>query len=256
LLLLLFLFSAAAQAQTAGVVMMHGKGGSPQKFVDTLASYLQDKGHMVANLEMPWSGRRNYDVDVPAAEKEVEAALEGLRAKGATKLFVAGHSQGGVFALYFGSAHAVDGVIAIAPGGSAGSLVFRRNLGESYERAKALVAQGKGAEKERLQDYEGSRGVYPVVAAPSSYVSWFDPDGAMNEAAAVKKMGPQTPVLFIAPSGDYPALQKSKPAMFGALPPNPLTKLYEPDSSHVQAPSASREEIARWIAEVSARKAP
>jgi pimeloyl-ACP methyl ester carboxylesterase len=246
----------SAWGQVAGVVVMHGKGGSPQKFVDTLASYLQEKGHVVANLEMAWSGGRNYDVDVATAEKEVEAALDGLRAKGAKKLFVAGHSQGGLFALYFGTGHAVDGVIAIAPGGSTGSGVFREKLGASYERAKTLVAQGKGAEKERLQDYEGSRGIYPVVAPPSSYVTWFDPEGAMNEGAAVKKIKPATPVLFIVPTGDYPLLQKVKPAMFGALPPNPLTKLYEPDSSHVQAPSASREEIARWIAEVMARKGP
>ena len=49
-------------------------------------------------------------------------------------------------------------------------------------------------------------------------------------------MKPETPVLFIGPAGDYPVLQKVKPAMFGVFRRTSLTKLYEPDSSHVQAP--------------------
>jgi predicted N-acetyltransferase YhbS len=35
---------------------MHGKGGSPTKYVSDLASSLKDEGYLVANLEMPWSG--------------------------------------------------------------------------------------------------------------------------------------------------------------------------------------------------------
>jgi pimeloyl-ACP methyl ester carboxylesterase len=235
---------------------MHGKGGAPNGYVQGLASFLQDKGCLVANLEMPWSGRRSYDADVAGAEKEVEAALEGLKAKGAQKLFVAGHSQGGLFALYFGTRHALDGIIAIAPGGSSGAPVFRQKLGPSYERAQALVAQGKGAEKERFQDFEGGRGTYPVIVAPASYVTWFDPEGAMNQANAVKNMKPQTPVLYIAPSGDYPALQRVKGEMFGALPRHPLTRLYEPSASHLEAPAASSEEILKWISQVSTQRSP
>jgi hypothetical protein len=40
--------------------------------------------------------------------------------------------------------------------------------------------------------------------------------------------------------------------MFTALPANPLTKLYEPDASRLEAPSASIDERARWTAEVAA----
>src|SRR5690348_2471343 len=99
--------SAEAQSpQTKiGIVIMHGKGGSPTRLVADLASFLEDKGYLVANIEMPWSGRRQYDVDVAGAEKEVESALAGLRGKGAKKLFVAGHSQGGLFALHCGGRH-------------------------------------------------------------------------------------------------------------------------------------------------------
>jgi pimeloyl-ACP methyl ester carboxylesterase len=234
-----------------GIVLMHGKGGSPAKFVSDLAAALEKQGFLVANLEMPWSGRREYDVDVAAAEKEVESALAALRGKGAQKLFVAGHSQGGLFALYFGSKHAPDGVIAIAPGGDVGGQVFREKLGESVELARKLIAEGKGREKTRLSDYEGSRGVYPIVATPAAYLSWFDPAGAMNQMAALRNMSPDMPVLYIAPTGDYPGLRKLKQKMFDALPKNPRTRLYEPDSSHLNAPTASIKEIVEWTTAVA-----
>lgn len=243
--------SADTGAARIGIVIMHGKGGSPKRIVSDLASALERQGYLVANLEMPWSGRREYDVDVAAAEKEVESALAALRGKGAQKLFVAGHSQGGLFALYFAGKHALDGVIAIAPGGSADAQVFREKLGDSVALARKLIAQGKSQEKTRFSDYEGSRGTYPVVTTPAAYLSWFDPDGAMNQMAALRNMSPDTPVLYIAPTGDYPGLRKLKQKMFDALPKNPRTKLYEPDSSHLNAPTASIGEIVEWTTAVA-----
>ena len=96
--LIAFAVSAPAQSPSVpiGVVVMHGKGGSPTKHVASLASALEQKGYLVANLEMPWSGNRQYDASVEAADKEVGAALDAMRAKGAKKVFVAGHSQGGL----------------------------------------------------------------------------------------------------------------------------------------------------------------
>jgi pimeloyl-ACP methyl ester carboxylesterase len=236
-----------------GIVIMHGKGGSPTKHVADLVSSLEGKGYFVANLEMPWSGRRDYDVNVAGAEKEVESALDSLRAKGAVNLFVAGHSQGGLFALYFGGKHSVDGIVAIAPGGSVGSPIFREKLSESVEYARRLVADGKGNDKTRFLDFEGSKGTYPIVSTPANYLSWFDPDGAMNQSIAVQNVNPNIPVLFIGPKGDYPGLLKAKQPMFDALPRHPLTKLYEPDSNHLSAPSASLDEILRWTIEVANR---
>jgi pimeloyl-ACP methyl ester carboxylesterase len=244
-----------ANAQTPssgiGIVIMHGKGGSPAKHVADLASSLEGKGYLVANLEMPWSGRRAYDASVSVAEKEVEAALDALRGKGAKKLFVVGHSQGGLFALYFGTKHIVDGIIAIAPGGNVSSPAFLEKLGASVELARTLIAVAKGEEKTKFYDYEGTRGIFAVTTTPSIYLSWFDPGGAMNQTMAVKTMNPRVPVLYIGPTGDYPGLLKVKQSMFDSLPRNPLTKLYEPDSSHLNAPSASLDEIVRWTTGVA-----
>jgi pimeloyl-ACP methyl ester carboxylesterase len=245
--------TAQPQAPAIGIVIMHGKGGSPGGLVGKLAGGLERKGWLVANLEMPWSGRRGYDADVAAAEQQVNAALEDLRGKGAKKVFVAGHSQGGVFALHYASKHPPDGVIAIAPGGSTSSAIFRQQLGASVELAREMVAAGKGNERAQFLDYEGSRGTSPVRTTAVIYLSWFDPDGAMNQQKSARGLNPGLPVLYVAPRNDYPGLQRVRPAMYGALPANPLTRLYEPDSDHAGAPSASTEEIARWATEVAAR---
>jgi pimeloyl-ACP methyl ester carboxylesterase len=250
------LMTAAACADNAqpvkiGIVIMHGKGGSPTRNVSDLASALEAKGYLVANLDMPWSGRRDYDASVDAADKEVEAALDALRSKGANKVFVAGHSQGGLFALHFATAHTIDGVVAIAPGGNVNSSVFREKVGASVEQARKLIADGKGNEKTSFLDFEGAKGTSPVNTTAAIYLGWFDADGAMNQSEAVKKLSPNIPVLYIAPKNDYPGLLKANPVMFAALPANPLTRLYEPNANHVGAPSASIDEIAKWTADVA-----
>ena len=252
-LLRLFLVALTVTApQTRiGIVIMHGKGGSPTRYVSDLAGTLEGRGYLVANLEMPWSGRRNYDAPVSRAEGEVEAAVAGLRNQGAGKVFVAGHSQGGLFALHVAGKLAVDGIIAIVPGGNVGNRLYREKLGDSVARARELVAGGKGNEPARLEDYEGSRGTYRIVTLPVAYLTWFDPDGAMNMERAARAASPQVPILWLVAKRDYPGLRKTNIPMFAALPPNSLSRLYEPDSDHLGAPAASAEEIVRWTREVA-----
>jgi alpha-beta hydrolase superfamily lysophospholipase len=233
-----------------GVVVMHGKGGSPKNLVSGLAAALENHGFLVANLEMPWSGRRDYDTDVSGADKEVEIALNELRSKGARMLFLVGHSLGGAFAFSFGSRHILDGIVVIAPGGDVSGKQNIDRFSESVATARKLIDEGKGDEKTRLMDYEGSRGAYPVVTTPRSYLSWFDPDGAMNQPAAISKINPSTPVLYIAPKDDYPNLRRIKQERFDALPSNPLTKLIEPNSNHKDAPSVSSDAVIEWISTV------
>lgn len=248
---------AAAQGEPIGIVVMHGKAGSPSsRYIDPFARALESRGLLVANLDMPWSGSRNYDVPTSRAEEEIEVAIAGLRAKGATKVFVAGHSLGGAFALHFAGKPRVDGIIAIAPGGNVAGPTFREKIGEPLDRARKLVAAGKGAEPEQLLDYEPSQGVYVVVSPPVAYVTWFDPDGAMNMSRASRAVDPKVAVLFIIPTRDYPGLLKSSPGRFRELPKNPHTRLYQPSADHLNAPSASVDEILRWTREVAGSAKP
>ncbi|HZM46855.1 MAG TPA: alpha/beta hydrolase [Burkholderiales bacterium] len=244
--------SVHAQTGSIGIVIMHGKGGLPTGLVAGLARNLEGRGYLVANLEMPWSGNRNYDVPVARGEEEVAAAVAGLRVKGATKVFVAGHSQGGVFALYLAGRLTVDGTICIAPGGNVDHYFFWPKVRDGLARARQLVGEGKGSEPAPLDDFEGARGSYQVVAVPAAYVTWFDPDGAMNMERAARAVRQAAPVLWIVPQREVPGMRKTNIPTFRSLPAHPLTRLYEPDSDHRGAPGASVDEIARWTSEVAA----
>ena len=200
---------------------------------------------------MPWSGNRNYNVNVAGGELEVNTAIGRMRTLGVTQVFLAGHGQGGVFALYFGGKYPVDGIVAIAPGGNSGSQILREKLSAPLAEARKLAAAGKGAETARLQDFDFGKGGSIVICTPDNYLTWFEPDGAMNQLAASRRLKPGTPVLFIVPKDDHPGLLKVKQANFDALPRTPLTRLYEPEGGQLDAPKASREEVARWILEVA-----
>lgn len=243
---------ALAQSRVNGAVVMHGKGGSPARIVSDLADALAAKGFVVANLEMPWSGSRAYDVDTAHADKEVEAAIAGLKAKGAGRIFVIGHSQGGAFALHFASVHPVDGIVAIAPGGSVDGKIYLEQVGESLARARRLVAEGKGGEKQRFDDYEGSRQNFSVVSPSAAYVTWFDPLGAMSMTRSLREFPASVPVLWVSPTGDYPGLRKSSRHFYAQLPRNPLHRYVEPDASHLGAPKAAIPDILAWTAAVAA----
>lgn len=247
------LFAVAAYAATPadiGVVVMHGKGGSPQKTVAPLAAKLQAEGFQVANLEMPWSARREYDVDLETAVAEVTRALDAMRANGAKKLFVAGHSQGGLFAALYGGRHPVDGIIAIAPGGPVDLDGFVRALGEHVARARQMVAEGKGEETASFADLEGRRGVSRLRTKAAAYLSWFDPSGA-HTTRVFGQVREGTPVLYVAPTGDYPVLARIRDSSFGALPRHDASRMLEVEADHMGAASAANGEIAGWIRSVA-----
>ena len=246
--------ATVAEVPKMGIVIMHGKGGSPDRHVDNLARQLKDKGYEVANLEMPWSGRREYDVDTDAADAEVDKAIADMRAKGAQKIFVSGHSQGGAYATHYGATHEVDGVIAIAPGGNVANKLFKEKLGKSVGKARKMVEAGKGDKKVNLDDFEGSKGTYSVRTTPRVYLTWFSPDGAMNMRKSVRRMSPNTPVLWLVAKNDYAGLRKLNIPLFDEFPSNPNTKMMEPDSDHIGAPSASIDLIADWTAVVATAK--
>jgi len=241
---------ASPTAAEIGVVVMHGKGGRPGKFVDVLAAAFERAGFQVANLEMPWSGSRHYNVSMRDAVDEVSRALDAMRAKGVKKVFVSGHSQGGLFAMHYAGQQQVDGIVPIAPGGMSDSKKLASEFARHVAKAKQMVAEGRGGEKAEFGDFEGSRGGNAITTTADIYLDWFSPDGAQT-SQVLKKVKPGTPVLYVAPTRDYPGLAKYKHEHYGALPSHPKSRLYEPDSDHLNAPAASADEAVRWILEIA-----
>lgn len=242
---------AASSPAEIGVVVMHGKGGGPGKYVNGLAAAFEHAGFQVANLNMPWSHKRRYDVTMSGGVEEITRAIDAMRAKGVRKVFVAGHSQGGLFALHYAGVHPVDGVVPIAPGGQVDAASNVANLAPYVEKARQMVSEGHGADMADFAEFESSKGSIPFRTSAAIYLDWFRPDGA-HTTRAFKAVMKGTPVLYVAPTRDYPGLARSRQVLFAALPPHPGTRMYEPDSDHLNAPDAATEEAIRWIREIAA----
>jgi hypothetical protein len=251
--LLLSCASASALAQSAsrpqvGVVVMHGSGSSSAG-MSYLAERLRQPGWAVANIDMPWSTTGQFGEPVEAAEKKVLGELERLRSRGATKLVLVGYSKGGLFAAHMAGKVKVDALVAIAPNGGSD----QKKLGDQLDKARALVAQGKGQERTLLKDGDvvGADIRYDLPGAvPSAYLTWFDPQGAMNFERIWRDLRPGTPTLLIVPTKDLANLVKIKRPLFDGLPPHPANRLYEPDTDHLGAVSSSEAEIVRWLSQV------
>ena len=56
--LALFPAAVAAQPSSTGIILMHGKWGTPDKGIQPVELELRGAGFVVVSREMPWSDRR------------------------------------------------------------------------------------------------------------------------------------------------------------------------------------------------------
>lgn len=239
--------SAQAQLPKVGVVLMHGAAARSDSMA-AFAGKLRDQGHLVANLDMPWSNEVAHRVPVEVGERLVTDALQDLRRRGARKLVLAGFSKGGMFAAYMGTRIPVDGLVLIAPNGGAD----QKKLQDDVARARSLVAAGKGEEKTLLHDGDVTGdGRYPMPdAVPSAWLSWFDPQGTQNFERVFRSQRPGVPILLVVPTRDLENLRKVKQQVWQGLPPHPGNRLFEPPTDHLGAVAQSEAEAIGWIAQV------
>jgi len=92
--LLLFPAAAAAQSSASGVILMHGKWGTPDKGIQPVELELRGVGIQVISRAMPWSERRAYDAGFDEVMAQLEPDVAKLRAGGARKIVIGGHSFG------------------------------------------------------------------------------------------------------------------------------------------------------------------
>ena len=226
-----------------GVVLMHGKWGSTQSML-SLARDLESRGYLVSNAEMAWSSRRLYDVDYPAALKEIEQQVRLLRANGAKRVVVAGQSMGSNAAVaYASSGFDFDGLVILSPGHFPEGGMGKR-LRPSLERARSMVAANRGAESESFDDINQGKQRSIKIAA-STYVSYFDPDGLGAITKNIKKLSKVVPVLLVIGTAD-PFYPESK-AMFDSAPPHALSRYVALDSDHFNIPKVVAAELIKWL---------
>jgi esterase/lipase len=222
---------------------MHGKWGAPQR-MSALASELGSRGYLVSNPEMPWSGRRLYDVDYPAALKEIEQRVSDLRAKGAKRIVVAGQSMGANAAVAYASAGMdLDALVLLSPGHFPERGMGKR-LQRSVERAKSMVAANRGDELDTFDDINQGKQRSLRMAA-STYVSYFDADGLGAITKNTSKV-PRPMPTFMAIGKADPFFSESK-AMFDSAPPHAASRYVVLDTDHSSMPKVVGAELIKWL---------
>jgi pimeloyl-ACP methyl ester carboxylesterase len=234
---------------TIGVVVLHGKWGTPYGQTLRFTRAMQREGFLTDSPEMPWSGQRSYDAGVAGMVAEIDAAVERLKSRGAEKVFVAGHSMGAAGAVRYARVRRVDGLIALAPGHIPEGPRFAKAVAGSLQKAKAMPAGESGWFDD---PNTGNRKVAMHMKA-GVYVEYFDPAGPMNFHDNIAALRPGTPVLWVVGDTEDPLLKKADQGAFAALPRNPPPKFVEVAAGHLDTPDAAVAVCAAWMREVAKR---
>jgi pimeloyl-ACP methyl ester carboxylesterase len=241
---------AAAQdlkERKIGVVLMHGKWDEPNsRLLYKLDRALESAGVLVEKPEMPWSGGRHYDASYEDAMTETDAAVAKLKARGAARVVVGGHSFGANAGIGYATRRdGLAGVLLLAAGHAPETPVFRRVLGADVARARQLVAEGKGDEKTTFGDLnQGKRS--DARATPKVYLSHFDPEGPAAMRRNAPRMRPGTPVLWVIGEKD-PLFPTGKAELFDRMPPHPKSRYAEVPGGHANTPGESVAVVLKWL---------
>jgi pimeloyl-ACP methyl ester carboxylesterase len=242
--------SFAATAQTAnlhgvGVVYLHGKGAWPGAADGGILSTLAEEGALVATPEMPWSFKRKYGATYEQAMAEIDAVAAGLKAQGATRIVVMGHSLGANAAIGYAARHPdLLAVVALSPGHLPEAEGLRSHTQEAIAEAKQLVAAGQGDVPHRFPDM--AQGIpLTATATPLVYLSMFDPDGPAVIPKNAEAMGP-VPLLWVVGTLD-PIARRGPDYAFKFGAKNPKSRYIEVFAGHLTTPLAARSQVVEWI---------
>ncbi len=234
----------AASLRGMGVVFLHGKGVWPGAFDGGIPGALEAEGVLVASPEMPWSFGRLYGGTFEQAAAEIDAAVAKLKARGATRIVVIGHSLGANAAIGY-AAHrpGIVAVVAIAPGHLPETTEMRARTHDALAEARKLNTAGR---QERHTWPDLVQGVPTFVAAtPSVYISMFDPDGPMvipKNAAALHGI----PLLWVVGRLD-PIHSRGPEYAFARSGRNPASRYVEVWATHLTTPLAARSQVVEWL---------
>lgn len=255
----------AADPKEVGVVLMHGWGLQrnpppgrvyPHRWNDPLASALRQEGFRVIQEEMPWGPNRIIDATLDQAMEEIDAHVKKLKAEGARKIVVAGHSMGTPMALaYAARREGVAGVIGLAPGHHPELQpgMYPDFFPKQVARAREAIAAGSGGGQTKFTAAQCCVFYQDFWTTPLIYLSYFDPDGPGTMAGNASKVKAGVPVLLVFGKKDviFKLLDDVKQSYAdyvpSRLPPNPLHRRIIIDADHVQVPGQSIREVLQWL---------
>jgi esterase/lipase len=235
-------FAVSARGETIGVVMMHGKTGTPAQ-LEGLAAQMSAAGFPVERPEMCWSAARIYDRTYLDCLTDADAAAARLKAGGASAIVILGMSLGGNGALAFGARRpGLKGVIALAPASDPDRLRGRPPIAQSLAEAEALIAAGKSDERRAFNDLNNGREI-TVTATPKIYVSFYGKDTPGNMADNAAHL--TAPLLVV--SGTDDSTQRNIDAVFARAPHDPRNAHVMVQSGHIGTPAAAAADVIAWL---------
>jgi esterase/lipase len=234
--------AATAHGETLGVVMMHGKHGTPAQ-LQQLAQTVTEAGFLVERPEMCWSAARIYDRTYVECFADIDLAAARLKARGATAIVVLGMSLGGNAALGFGARRpGLRAIIALAPAHAPEFLSRRPEIAQSVASAQAAVASGKGNEKTTFNDINLGK-IFSVTTTPAIYLSFFGPDSPA--VMPVNAAHLTAPLLMVSGSNDQS--QRDADNIFARAPLDPGNEHLTVEADHLGTPAASTSAVLSWL---------
>lgn len=236
--------SARRAPEGEGVVLVHGKGGSPRRHVTVLGQALERAGYLVEIPEMPWSRARAFDRSFGEAMAEIEAAAGRLESRGAETVAVAGHSLGANAAMgYAARRPGLRAVVALAPGHT--PELNAGLLGDSLDRARAMVAQGRGRERaEFLGSFQGR--AVPFTMRAVDHLSYDDPDGPAVMPRSAAAWSAPLPFLWVVGDRD-PMASRGPEYAFAKAPAEPRSRYLTVSADHFTAPEVAADLVVEWL---------
>jgi dienelactone hydrolase len=228
-----------------GVVLLHGKGGTPTSMIEGLSETLRKEGALVEAPELPWSHRRIYDATYEQAMAEIDLAVQKLKWAGATRIAVAGHSLGGNAAIGYAARRSdIAAVIALAPGHLPEAWALRIRTKGAIAKAKKLIADGKGDVRQSFPDL--AQGIpFQVQATPQVYLSMFDPEGPAVMPKNAAAMG-EVPFLWVVGVAD-PIFFHGRDYAFEPGAKHPKSRYLVIPGLHLTTPFQARRAIVDWL---------
>jgi pimeloyl-ACP methyl ester carboxylesterase len=247
----LALAAPAAAQGTVGVILMHGKQGSPNTpGLRDIASKAESAGMKVVVPSMPWGtgGWEKINVTPDQVFAMIDGYASQLRAHGAQRIVVGGHSLGANVALAYAVARQnVAGVVMAAPGHSpVGSYRSSPAIKDSIDQAAQLVKSGQAGQPfSGLDENQGSS--IRMSTTAGVYAAWLNPRGQVSMPVQAPLLPASIPVMVIIGTKD-PGYGYMENSVYKPAAKNPYSKFLVIDGGdHRNTDQAASQRIVDWI---------
>ena len=240
----------AGAAEKIGVLLLHAKAGNTDS-IKNLSGELESAGFLVEMpSSTPWSPNRIYDRSYLETLKELDAAVDRLKAAGTTRLVVGGHSIGANVAFgYAANRKGLGGLIILGAGHFIGGNFMGKKLAGDVARASDIIAAGKGKEKADFNDVN-QRNLDSREVTAEIYQSWFDPGGPANMRNNASSLPGELPVLWVAGKQDKVASKVLKRLVYNNMAGNPKNRFVIVGGGHKETPDNAVSTVIDWLNEL------